>query len=197
MGTHSITAAYSGDSNFVTVTSTATGVLASDFSLSPATTSQTIQPGGTANYSFTVSPVGATVFPASITLRVSGLPPGATYSFNPSSTIASGSDATNLTLTISVPQQNAMLHQPSRLLPVSLAALLLLPFAGLRRKSRSLSRLCAMLLLLIGGVAGVSIMTGCGSANGFFSQPQQSYTVTVTATGGALTHNTTVNLTVE
>jgi formate hydrogenlyase subunit 3/multisubunit Na+/H+ antiporter MnhD subunit len=113
-------------------------------------------------------------------------------------TIASGSEASNFTLGITTPQQTAQLHQPVKLLPFSLATLLLLPFAGrLRRRARKLSGICAMLLLLIGTAAGMTMLSGCGSANGFLSQPQQSYTVTVTATSGTLTHSTTVTLTVE
>ena len=199
VGAHSITAVSSGDNNFVAVTTTATSVLVADLNLAfSGVSSQTILPGGTASYSFTLSPSGAAVFPASVTLSVSGLPTGATYSFNPSSTIASGAGATDITLTITVPQQTAMLHQPTKLLPFSLATLLLLSFAEtMRRKSRKLPRLCTMLLLLIGGAVGMTMMTGCGTGNGFLSQPQQSYPVTITITSGALTHTATVTLTVE
>ncbi len=35
-------------------------------------------------------------------------------------------------------------------------------------------------------------MSGCGATIGYFGQAQQSYTVTVTGTSGALSHTTTI-----
>jgi hypothetical protein len=46
-------------------------------------------------------------------------------------------------------------------------------------------------------LAAVAGLSGCGSTGGFFGQAQKSYTVTVTATSGALSHTTNVTLTVE
>ena len=40
-------------------------------------------------------------------------------------------------------------------------------------------------------------MSGCGGAAGYFTQQQQTYTVTVTGTEGALSHSATVSLTVQ
>jgi hypothetical protein len=38
---------------------------------------------------------------------------------------------------------------------------------------------------------------GCGSTSGFFAQQQQTYTITVTGTSGALSHTASVSLTVQ
>jgi hypothetical protein len=44
-------------------------------------------------------------------------------------------------------------------------------------------------------VAGLS---GCGStSSGYFGQPQQSYSVVITATSGSISHATTVVLVVQ
>jgi hypothetical protein len=55
----------------------------------------------------------------------------------------------------------------------------------------------SMLLLLIAGMTAMAGLSGCGSTTGFFAQAQKSYTVTVTATSGTLSHSTTMTLTVE
>ena len=201
VGTHSITAIYSGDTNFVTFTSAAVSEQVDDFSLAISTsagssTSQTVVPGGTATYNFTLSPTGATTFPAAVNLTVTGLPTGATYTIT-ASTLAAGSGSTPVTLTITAPKQTAMLHTSEKLAPFALA-LLLLPFGGhIRRSAGKLPGLAALLLLLAGGVASMAALTGCGSSTGFFASPQQTYNVTITGTSGALTHSTTVTLTVE
>jgi protocatechuate 3,4-dioxygenase beta subunit len=226
-GTHSITAAYGGDANFLASTSSPLTQLVEDFNFNISSTSNnpsssiTVMPGGTAVFTFTVSPIDGSIFPSAVTLTLSGLPAGATYSFTPA-TITAGAGATAVTLTIDIPQTEAdakplTLHPGAqlavnrnggssggqaggvagRLAPFSLA-LLLLPFAGrLRRTGKRLGRMMCALLLLGAGMATMAGMSGCGSTSGFFAQQQQSYTVTVTATSGALSHSATFTLTVE
>jgi len=60
-----------------------------DYSVSATPASQTMLPGGSTTYTVTVTP--GTGFAAPVTFRVSGLPPGATASFNPASVSGSGS----------------------------------------------------------------------------------------------------------
>ncbi len=165
------------------------------------TPSATITPGGTANFSFTLTPTGASVFPADVTLSAIGLPPGATYTITPSATIAAGASLANVQLSITVPSQTASLHGSGPLgkglIPVALG-LLLLPFSRrMRRSAGRFGRLAAMVLLLTAGAAGMAGLTGCGSSTGYFDQPQKAYTVTVVAKSGALTHSTPITLTVQ
>jgi hypothetical protein len=55
-----------------------------DFSLAASPATQTIRPGGSASYTVTVTPSGG--FAGNVALSVSGLPSGATATFNPPST---------------------------------------------------------------------------------------------------------------
>jgi sugar lactone lactonase YvrE len=205
VGTHSITAIYSGDTNFVTLTSSAMPETVQDFSLeistsSGSTVSQTVVPGGLASYTLIVSPLDGTVFPAALSFSIAGLPAGATAAFTPA-TLAAGSGTTDVTLSVQMPQSTSRLkrdnHFGKGLAPV-LLGMLLLPFSRrLRRSARKLGRygaLAVVLLLTVGATLGLS---GCGSSTGFFGQSQRAYNLTVTATSGALTHSSTVSLTVE
>jgi sugar lactone lactonase YvrE len=221
-GSHTLTAQYWGDPNFVAVSSAPLTQVVDDFSLSiPSTTSSnttvTSQPGGTAVFNFTLSPVGSSTFLAPITLTVTGLPAGATYNFVPP-TISAGAGPTPVTLTVYLPQI-AMLSQPSiwpsingsgrvmarnagpgmqngtgrKLAPLALA-LLLLPFAArMRRTRKRLGRLLCILLLITVGITTAMGLSGCSSS---FDTPN-NYPLTVTGTYKTVVHSTTVTLTVE
>ena len=203
VGTHSITAVYSGDGNFTAVTSAALAETVDDFTLTPPTggsTSATASPGGQANYALAFAPPTGTTFPVAVTFAVSGLPTGATATFSPA-TISAGSPATNVTLTISVPVQSAA--EPVRgpfgggALPIALG-LILLPFAGrLRKASRRLSGMACLAVLSVASAALLAGLAGCGGGSKSTPPAPVSYTLTVTATAGTLSHSTTLNLTVE
>jgi sugar lactone lactonase YvrE len=204
IGTRSINAVYSGDANFATVTSSALTENIQDFTISVGsggTNSATVSPGGQATYSFVVTPPSNATLPAAISFTVSGLPSGTSATFTPNS-VPAKSETTSVKLTVSVPSQSSaqLLNVPFGRGPMSVAfGLLLLPLArAWRRASRRLNRMICFLLFTLAVALSVGGLTGCGG--GGQHQPStspQSYTLTVTATSGALSHSTALTLTVE
>ena len=203
VGTHSITAVYSGDSTFQAATSPAVSELVQDFSVSTPTSgtsnapSATVVPGGTATYTLSIGPTAGTVFPAPVTLSLSGLPPGATGTLSPQ-TLPAGSSVSSVTLTIQVPEQATAFNRSLGWITPAMA-LMLLPFAGkLRRGGKALQRYGLVLLLLVAGAGATAGLGGCAAKDsGFFGQTSQTYNVVITATSGSLSHSTSVTLTVQ
>ncbi|ACO34549.1 Ig-like domain repeat protein [Acidobacterium sp.] len=209
-GAHSITAIYSGDTNFTSVTSSVVAVQVSDFNLNissstTSVTSATVTPGGTATYQLSLSPVGKPTFPTAVTLSASGLPAGATATFSPA-VIPAGAGTTQVTLTIQVPKTLAALRAPALphgTAPTYLGLLLLPPVFGVRRRTmrsasgrrKALRRQRVLVGLL--ALTALASMIGCGYQSGYFGQQQKTYTITITGTSGALSHSTSVQLTVE
>jgi len=172
-----------------------------DFSIatSGGSTSVTAEPGGAPQYSLLVSPTNTTTFLSPVSFTLSGLPAGYNYNFSPS-TLNAGWGATQVTLTINVPQTTAMRQASGGRWPSGAPfalALLLLPLARrLRRAGRRMGRMMTI-VLLAAGMAAVATLSGCGTNAGYFGQRQVSYPLTVTATAGTLTHTTNITLTVE
>jgi sugar lactone lactonase YvrE len=211
-GTDTITAVYSGDSNFIGSTSAALPQLVEDFSITltpqpnnpPGSANQTVIPGKAVTFDVALAPLlGPFNFP--IVLSASGLPSGATATFSPQ-TVTPGANPSNATMTIQTVVNQGSLHRGRSIGSGAMAfALLLLPFTRkLRQRATKLKRLhqttLAVTLLLC--AAALGSITGCGTDTGFFAQPQQNYTITVTGTaagsnGYALQHSTAIKLTVQ
>ncbi len=79
----------------------AAGPIAPDFAVSASPASQTANQGASATYSVTVSPAGS--FAGTVGFSASGLPAGATASFNPASVAASGTATLTVTIGGSTP----------------------------------------------------------------------------------------------
>jgi len=195
-GVHSITATYSGDSNYGPGTSSAVPETIQDFTLAfsgGGSGTATAPAGGQAVYTLTITPLNGATLPAGVTLTAVNTPLGASASFSPSSVSAS-SGATTVTLTLKLPG-NAALDPPrspfgGRTLPIALG-LLLLPFTRKLRKERAhLARLAVLAAI---GAALALGFTGCGGAK----LSPQNLSFTVSAASGSLSHSVTAQVTVK
>jgi hypothetical protein len=202
-GTHSLSAVYSGDTNFLPGNSPAASVVvgsASDFTLAAVgPTSQAVPAGSAATFSFATGSVGVTLS-SPITLAVQGVPAGAISSFSPNY-LPPGGAVTSFTLTIQTPAAGVLWpdppERPSRGSRAWLA-ILLLPAFGFGRRLRSWSWRGVALVLALGWVG---LTTGCANRvnTGPESAGATSYTLTVTGTatsaaGTALQHSVSVAL---
>ena len=192
-GQSSIIAVYSGSSGFTGSIAAPLTQSVLDFVLLGGTTkAATVFPGQSAAFEFTIAPQGA--FSSQVIFSASGLPPGATASFNPQSVIPSAAPTTVI-LTIQTAKLSAALRPawPISATPALLLGILL-PVLGVRRMRRALTRRGSFITAIVSlGLA--TVIGGCGG--GFFNQPPKTYSITVTASSGALQHSTTVNLTVQ
>lgn len=199
-GSHTLSAVYWGDTNFLSSTSAAANLTvgaAPDFTLATAgASSQSVPAGSAATFNFSVIVQGA-VLASPITLAVQGTPPGATASLNPSS-LPPGTSTGNFTLTIQTPFARLEQRTPSS----TFFAVLLLPVIGFarRRLRRSAvvtlgAAVCCLLLAIVVTGCGDRVNTAPESVNA------KTYTLTVTGTatspaGNALQHSAVVTLSV-
>jgi hypothetical protein len=189
---------------FVTVLGTVEDFLLTASAGQPAT----ISPGGTQQFTITLTPVGAR-FDNAISFACSGLPALSRCSFSPTS-VKPGSSATTTTLSI---QTNTTALAPPMAhrgpaapgtrvwsgMPRLLALLLLflmMGFAPSRRRA---------LAVLAAGLLVVATWAACGGGGGGGggggppppSTPTGDFNVTVTASSGSLSHTVTVVLSVH
>ncbi|MCL2659846.1 MAG: Ig-like domain repeat protein [Acidobacteriaceae bacterium] len=164
-----------------------------DFTLvNTGQTTQTVAPGSSATFSYTISPV-APLYPGAVSFTVTGLPPDATYTLTPSTLVANaGTQALSLQIKTAPTTGAARALWPRSARAVSMLALLLLPLAfglGSRRKLRRSWNHMLLLLafgLAFAGVAAVGL-SGCGG--GFLGQAPKSYQITLSATSGTITRS--------
>jgi hypothetical protein len=195
IGTHSITAVYSGDTNYSTATSLILSEIIQDFTLalsSGTAGTVTVPLGGQAAYPLVITPLGGVTLPSAVNLTLTGLPPGMNATFS-TDVVAAGSSTANVMLQVFLPGQSAMQPSPDpfggRSLPVALG-LILLPLAGRLRKTARRFRRVA--LLALAGAALAVGLTGCQ-----ITFTPKSFPLTITATSGTLSHSTTVNIIVQ
>lgn len=227
VGSHSISAVYSGDPNFSAASSTVLTQTVIDFTATPGSgsgasggsggsgggdtaPSQTVAPGSTATYTLSIVPTAGTTLPTPTVFTITGMPSGAVASISPATwaptaastwTYPANTGLQNITLAIQLPSATARNKEGvdfGRRTSALLLGLLLLPFAGkMRCASRRMGKWSAWLIAMAAGCSLVAGISGCASTNGFFAQPAHTYTITETVTSGTLSHSATITLTVE
>ena len=197
VGDLAITAVYSGDNNFKSVTSANLEENIEDFTLTVAggagADSTTLYPGTTATFQLTLAPVGGAKLADAVGMSVTGMPAGTTASITPTA-VAANSATTNLTLKVT-PHSIAALERgeqqrPGRDAPALALGLLLLPLAGRLRRAGRRWLLAAVLAWSAAMAMGISACTGVT----YTSHP---YTLTVTGQSGNLSHTATVTVTIQ
>ncbi len=205
-GSHTLTALYSGDTNFLASTSTPTLVTVGtasptdpDFTLAATgNASQTTFSGTPANFTFAVQMQSVTLS-SPIALAASGLPLGATASFNPAY-LPPGTLTNAFTLTISTPRAVAVIPPtPPR---IALLTFLLFPLFGVARRTYPAALRHSSLRILPLALLASALCQGCGNRINTGTQsttPSQTYVIAVTATatspaGAILQHTANVTL---
>jgi Abnormal spindle-like microcephaly-assoc'd, ASPM-SPD-2-Hydin len=170
---------------------TGTGV---DFTVSAASSSNTIPAGGTATYSLTVAAAGGT-FSNAVSFACTGLPAGATCGFSPA-TVTPGATSAPVSLTITTAAVAGVVKRPLSAVLMQLPGLGLLGMIFLFSGKRS--KRAAMMATLGCVLVAFMVMAACGGSGNSGGNPGgTTYNVTVTASAGTLQHTLPLTLTVQ
>jgi hypothetical protein len=207
-GTNTLTASYSGDSNYMAIT--ASEPVQVGVAVSPGLTisgpSISVAPGATTGNTskITVTPVNG--FTGTVNLSCSISPSAfsdpATCSLSPVSVAISGTSAQTSTLTVftTAASSSALVHPKLPGEPwyaaggATLACLLLFGIPARRRSWRTMLGVLALFVLLSGGLFACG---GGGGGGGNSGTTPGSYTITVTGNSGTVTASNTITLTVQ
>jgi sugar lactone lactonase YvrE len=194
IGSYSVQATYSGDSNYLPTTTATTiqlsvvNTVPADFSLTANPSTLTIKAGDTGTATFTFTPVGG--FTGTVTFGCGSLPVGVTCTFAPATLTADGSNKVQTSqLTITTQR----LVSANFFLPGALLGGLLF---WQRRRFNLRKAHVLMLVLAAGAMIG---MVGCGSSDPQTNATAAKVTVTAQATGGnggSLSHTASFTLNV-
>jgi len=212
VGTHLITASYSGDANFSALVSTAQTVTITAIPpsitavFSPA--SLTIVHGSTGTSTLTVTPANG--FAGTLNFSCGSLPSSASCGFLPTSltftAASSAPQSTVLTVSTSASVIGALRPAPfaprgGRPTETIYAALLLLPLAFTRRGRRILrAHSATTLALCLCALVGLGIVSGCGGSNTpapAATTPAGNYTVSIAVAGAPSTTAVSLQITVQ
>ena len=204
VGSDAITAIYSGDATHNQATASPLTVTVAPvtpgFTLSAAPATLTLAQGATGTV--LVSIAGNSTFNGAITLSCSGAPTEASCAASPATvTLAAGQTAAmSIVVATTPPNNNYQAKSTHPITPWS-GTLGGLSVAGLafvlwpRRRLRS--RLLAIVAVAAVALGTLSALTGCSSGGHTFAGTTAgTYTLTVTATSGAITQTQTISLTI-
>jgi hypothetical protein len=197
LGTHAVSATYSGDTLFSPAASHAVNITLEDFKVdlngpTAANNTITVFPGSTGTYSLSLSPIGGPALAGDVILTADGLPDNAASQFSPA-TVKANSGVTTITFQVTPPKISASEGPGAplqRALPIAFG-LLLLPFA--RRYRRVALRWRSNLLIAITGALLLWGTSGCGG----ITYTPKTYNLTITGKAGGLAHTATVKLIVK
>src|SRR6266446_4403221 len=215
-GTHSITAKYSGDTNFTGSTSTAlTETINAPLDLSfgaaaGSSTSATVKAGQTAMYSLQLSLIGGSATDQlTVTVSCMGAPPKATCTGPTAVTVTQAAPAA-VAINVSTTANGLLIPAAPRLrtplnrLPILWVVSILIGLLLLRRCKQTKARVWAARLAFAAPVLLLAMMTASigGGTNSSLppvntGTPPGTYTLTVTAASGNLTHIQQLTLTVQ
>jgi hypothetical protein len=188
VGSASITAVYGGDAIYQGSTSNtiSLAVAAPEFDLGSSSSAVLVRGSAPSSLALTVTPRNGFSQPVSFSCSAPGA--GISCAFSPA-TVTPGSDAVTTTLTISLTNQSSR-HVPP-LWPAlgggMMVCLLLWPF-----RRRKLPRLMAIAMIAFAGLA-ISACSGPGAST---TPRSATYPLTVTASGGGLSHSVSVSVVV-
>ena len=184
LGSHTLTARYSGDPNYVVSSGTIAIAVVQPFTLTSTNTTVSLAAGGLSNTPLLVTPAGG--YSGSATLTCSSPVFYVTCSVAPTTVTFSGGAAAQATVILTVsPNVSALKDRPlAPKNPMWLAMLLPLGMLGFARRNRTTGK-GVLLMALLAVAAGV---TGCSSGTPVKLPPSGAQVVTVsgTATGSAV-----------
>lgn len=179
-------------SGALTATLTGTGLLPTDFSLSPPSQSVTMKAGYAANFNFLLQSYSG--YTGTINLSCAGAPSGSTCTLSPTTVSLAANGTATFTATLNTTTTVSSNHNEK--LGISFAGILggvLLLTLGRSRKLMRGAGLMALLFALLGTAVG------CGDSPnkaGVTTVPG-NYTFTITASDGTKSHSSTFNVTIN
>jgi len=198
-GVHSLTASYSGDSQFGSTVSRAitVNIANPDFAVAAAPSSATVSAGHSTQFTLTVTPAGG--FASNITFSCSPVT-GATCTFNPAMVTPDSRGATTtLTVTASANVSHYGLLLTNLMEPASLlAALAMFLLLASRLQKPTSNRHLLLTATALFAAVGLSLtLGGCGGYGSNMQPNRGTATINVLAQSGSISHSVPITITVQ